>query len=276
MMKRIIDGKAVILEGNERILVIADLHLGWHINLAQSTGAQFPSQDEVMLSEIHALINQHDIGNLYFLGDIKHSLGPDVSFNWQRIPQFMESLAERTKVTIVPGNHDGDLESLLPRDVSLCGIRGEKIEEGGFSVGLIHGHAWPSPEVLSADWILVGHNHPTLSNFRAVSSRTLYRTIRRRGRSIPVILRSQLDRNCVEKKGDLSMDESRTKGFLVTLPSFNKLISGIPVDSPESTFRGPFFDNGCANLPKSEVYSAQGTYLGTVRFLRERLVEMVK
>jgi len=276
-MKSTIDGKAVVLTGEEnRYLVIADLHLGWHIKLSELTGAEFPPQDDTMLREIHTLIEKHGVTALYFIGDVKHSLGADVSFNWQRIPKFMEALTEKTKVAVVPGNHDGDLEALLPRDVALHGIRGELIEDGNSSVGLIHGHAWPSPKVLSADLILAGHNHPTLSNLKAVSSNVLNRTIRRRAKSIPVTLSSKLNRNCVQKNLDSSMEGNLNLGILVTLPSFNKLVSGIPVDDPESMFRGPFFDNGCANLVESRVFSTQGTYLGNVRFLRNRLVEMIK
>lgn len=277
MMKSKIDGKAAVLNGDKkRYLVIADLHLGWHIKLAELTGAQFPPQDDVMLREIQALIDEHEIETLYLLGDVKHSLGADVPYNWHRIPRFMESLTKKVNVAIVPGNHDGDLEALLPRDVLLCGIRGELLQEGDSSAGLMHGHAWPSAEVLSADVIFVGHNHPTLSNVRAASSPNLHRNVKRRGKSIPVVLQSQLDRTCVQKQLNLSMNENLAQATLVTLPSFNKLVSGIPVDRSESTFRGPFFDNECASLSNSGVYSTQGTYLGTVRFLRERLVEMVK
>ncbi|MBD3157909.1 MAG: hypothetical protein GF309_03895 [Candidatus Lokiarchaeota archaeon] len=276
-MKNTIDGKAVVLTGDENCyLVIADLHLGWHIKLSESTGAEFPPQDELMLEEIHTLIEKYNVTELYLIGDVKHSLGADVSFNWQRIPKFMEGLTEKTEVAVVLGNHDGDLEALMPRDVALHGSKGKLIWEGDSSVGLIHGHAWPSPEVLSADLILAGHNHPALSNLKAVSSSALHRTIRRRSKSIPVTLSSRLNRTCVQKNLDLSIDENLNQGILVTLPSFNKLVSGIPVDSPESTFRGPIFDNGCANLIKSKVFSTQGTYLGTVRFLRNRLVEMIK
>ena len=63
---------------------------------------------------------------------------------------------------------------------------------------------------------------------------------------------------------------------LFTLPSFNELLSGISVNYSTSEFHGPLFENQCAHLVKSEVHSADGIFLGTVEWLRERFNEMIK
>ena len=56
--------------------------------------------------------------------------------------------------------------------------------------------------------------------------------------------------------------------IVITLPSFNELITGIHVNRPGANFLGPFFANGCADLSSSEVYSTNEIFLGTVKTLQ--------
>ena len=93
--------------------------------------------------------------------------------------------------------------------------------------------------------------------------------------SVPVILQSMLSKNCVRRHmGLLEIDDDRA--VLVTLPSFNQLISGLAINSSQSEMQGPFFENDCANLIDSEVYSTDGLFLGTVGWMREQFNEMIK
>ncbi|MFX1266201.1 MAG: hypothetical protein ACFFH0_12515, partial [Promethearchaeota archaeon] len=173
--------------------------------------------------------------------------------------------------------HDGDLLALLPRNVTLVDVRGAVIGEGEEAIGLLHGHSWPSPEVLGAQMLVIGHNHPTLRNVRTVDAPEIDRADRRRFAGvIPVILRSKLDKTCVRQSIGAPEAPDDSEGVVVTLPSFNELFSGVQVNTPKTTFYGPFFENGCASIVKSDVYSIAGLYLGTVESLRKRFNEMIK
>ena len=145
------------------------------------------------------------------------------------------------------------------------------IENDTDSVGLMHGHAWPSVDLLETKVLVAGHNHPTVRRLKNVSSPKIGRPERYRSADIvPVVLRSNLDKNCVRNHlGALNLDEE-DKGILVTLPSFNELITGVYVNRPDVSLIGPLFDNGCADFPTSEVYSVDGIYLGTIESLQNQ------
>jgi hypothetical protein len=64
--------------------------------------------------------------------------------------------------------------------------------------------------------------------------------------------------------------------ILITLPSFNELLSGVSINYPKSEFQGPLFENQCANLLDSEAFSVDGIFLGSVKWLQERFNEMIE
>jgi len=93
---------------------------------------------------------------------------------------------------------------------------------------------------------------------------------------VPVVLNSELRKNCVRQHlGILEIPED-DKATLTTLPSFNQIITGIAVNSPRSDFQGPIFENSCVDILDTEVFSIDGLYLGTIGWMRERFNEMIK
>jgi len=271
-METILEDKALVLHTEDyTALVITDLHLGYEVDLTNRTGAIFPSQHQNMLQRLENLIEKYGVEKIYILGDIKHTITVDSQYNWEVIPEFMNAISKLGRITIIPGNHDGNLEALLPRHATICDVRGMVIEDDTDSVGLIHGHAWPSVDLLETKVLVAGHNHPTVRRLKNVSSPKIGRPERYRSADIvPVVLRSNLDKNCIRNHlGVLNLDEE-DKGILVTLPSFNELITGVYVNRPDFGLIGPLFDNGCADFPTSEVYSVDGIYLGTIESLQNQ------
>ncbi|MHA2378606.1 MAG: hypothetical protein ACXADS_04970 [Candidatus Thorarchaeota archaeon] len=267
----------VIKTDGRRALLIADLHLGFEHELYETKGIAFPPQDASMLKRISLLVQKYSINDIHIIGDVKHTITADSRFNWRSIPEFMSALSVLCTISIIPGNHDGDLLALLPRSVTLLDVHGTLVGEGRRTVGLLHGHAWPSPEVLGAQMLVIGHNHPTLRNVRAVDVPEIDRADRRRFAGvIPIVLRSKLDKTCVRQNIGAPEAPDDSEGVVVTLPSFNELFSGVQVNTPKTTFYGPFFENACADILRSEVYSVAGVYLGIVESLRERFNETIK
>ncbi|MFW9845150.1 MAG: metallophosphoesterase [Candidatus Thorarchaeota archaeon] len=276
-METIFDDRAMIITTDDKtLLLITDLHLGFEFELYESKGISFPPQHEKMRERLSLLIEKHAVSELYVVGDVKHTISVHSHFNWSIVPEFMFHLSNLTPTFVIPGNHDGDLLPLLPRSVTVLDVRGIVVGNDD-RVGLSHGHAWPSPDLLDTQMIITGHNHPTLRNVRAVDAPDLDRAERKRFAGIiPVVLKSQLDKNCVRRElGVLERPEDK-RGTLITLPSFNEMFAGIQINTPKGSFQGPLFENGCAGLIQSEVYSITGVYLGTVEELRERFNEIIK
>ena len=152
---------ALILEKNsEKILIISDLHIGWEASLAKN-GIHIPSQTPKLLKKILDLMKIHKPTSLIFLGDVKHTItGAELS-EWKEIPNLFEKISEITQdIKIVQGNHDGNLEPLVPRNVKFISAKGTMLPG---NIGVFHGHAWPSIELLKSNYMVMGHLHPVIS-----------------------------------------------------------------------------------------------------------------
>jgi metallophosphoesterase superfamily enzyme len=59
---------------------------------------------------------------------------------------------------------------------------------------------------------------------------------------------------------------------MIIMPMFNDLLGGLPVnsESPKSLL-GPLFRSQAVDMEEFDSYLLDGTYLGTVKFLRDRL-----
>jgi putative SbcD/Mre11-related phosphoesterase len=276
-METVFEDRALVIQTDERtVLLIADLHLGYEHELYETKGVSFPSQQDRMIERISTLVEDYDVSEVCIIGDVKHTITAHSHFNWSLIPEFMSTLSDLAPTYVIPGNHDGHLLPLLPRNVTVVDVRGIVVGEEE-KVGLVHGHAWPSPEVLNSESIVIGHNHPTIRSVRAVDTPELDRPDRKRYAGvIPAVLKSKLDKNCVRQELGILEDSDDCFGTLITLPSFNEMFAGIQVNSPKTEFHGPIFENKCADLLSSEVYSISGVYLGTVESLRQKFNEMIK
>ncbi|MFX1481824.1 MAG: metallophosphoesterase [Promethearchaeota archaeon] len=278
-MESVFDDRGLVIrwDNDTAVLLISDLHLGFEEEIIQERGVEFPPQHPVIFQRIENLVRKYRVSHLYIIGDVKHTILADSQYNWDFIPGFMETLRGVVDTSIIPGNHDGDLEALLPRSITLTEVQGIVLGPKEESVGLLHGHAWPSEEVLRTKLMVVGHNHPTIRRYRDASVPEMGRPSRRRfGTIIPVVVKSKLNKNCVRRNLGILEDPDDIECTVVTLPSFNELFTGVSINSSTSKFQGPFFENKCTDLLKSEVYSIQGLFLGTVEWLRERSNEMIK
>jgi putative SbcD/Mre11-related phosphoesterase len=277
-MEMIFEDRGLVLQGESlSALVISDLHLGIEEEISEDKGIHFPLQDANIFDRIKTIVERYKLSHLYITGDVKHTIMTDIPYNWDILPEFMENISEIAETVVIPGNHDGDLESLLPRSIELTDVRGIVIGDGEEKIGLYHGHSWPAPELLETSRIIAGHTHPAVIRFRTVSRPKIGRSDRRRyAGSVPVVLKSGISKNCIRRQqGMLEMSDDE-KGVLITLPSFNQLVSGTAVNSPKSEFQGPIFDNSCASISETEIFSIEGLFLGTVGWMKERFNEMIK
>ncbi|MFQ6053253.1 MAG: phosphoesterase, partial [Candidatus Bathyarchaeia archaeon] len=69
---------ALLVEGEERVLLASDFHLGLEYELAKM-GINIPYQTDRILGELLAIVREHRPDRLVLLGDIKHGV-PITSF----------------------------------------------------------------------------------------------------------------------------------------------------------------------------------------------------
>ena len=128
----------LLVEGKERVLVAADLHLGLEHELWLG-GICIPSQTEKILKRLKSSLSVMEPDRLLLLGDVKHNI-PRTSWQERKeVPSFLRSLAEDVMVDIVPGNHDGGLADMAPGGSRVHPSSGLIID----GVGYFHGHTWP-------------------------------------------------------------------------------------------------------------------------------------
>ena len=110
---------ALVINGNEKSLVIADLHLGFeaklssnNIYLGKNTSVTETAKD------IEKILDKTKPESLILLGDIKSGIKSITKTEWNTIPTFFEIIKKRIDVTVIPGNHDANIEKLIPRGIT--------------------------------------------------------------------------------------------------------------------------------------------------------------
>src|SRR3972149_7874364 len=110
---------ALIRTGKTRTLVIADPHLGWELAL-QEKGIHVPSQTPKLLEKLVALLHRSKPDALLILGDVKYTVVVSEPGEWRDIPDFFSALKTHVAdIGVVRGNHDANLEPMLPEDVKM-------------------------------------------------------------------------------------------------------------------------------------------------------------
>ena len=262
----------VIEQDDSKILIVADLHLGFEYGLS-AMGINIPSQTLKVQSKLLNVIKETQPSRLILLGDIKHSVSNISLQEWKELPQFFEALQEHVSVIdVIPGNHDGDLTPLTPRSVKILSARGIMVD-GEERVGLFHGHTWPGIELLDADFLVMGHNHPVIrfeDNFG-------YRTVKRAWIKAS-LNRGELRRLIPGQRKLKPREAGRTDrprgvapqgGRLIIIPAFNDMLGGLQMNGkPSSKLVGPLLRSGCVDIDSAEAYLLDGSFLGTIDCLR--------
>jgi len=261
----------------ERILVVADLHIGWEVALAQK-GVHVPSQTPKILDKLLQLIELCAPTSLIFLGDVKHTIAKVEMEEWRDIPDLFDVLSRKVPdIQIVPGNHDGNLEPLLPVTVKILPPTGVVLG----NVGLFHGHAWPAPELLGCRNLITGHVHPMVA-FRDPMGFRITRQVwvkaecdgARLAKSLLGHLGIKVNADPTTLLRDHFGAKLRVSQFFI-MPSFNEFLGGQPInerrmgkDLMSGAFIGPVLRSGSININDAETYLLDGTFLGTVNQLK--------
>ena len=162
VVTRIIDSEpALILEEVKKNLVISDLHIGFEHKFSSNKNiVKKNSSINEIISNITKIIKKENPDTLILLGDIKSSIQTITKSEWKDIPYFFEEIKNSLDVILIPGNHDANIDKLIPNDVTLISPKGMIIED----VLLTHGHTMPSENYSNVNNIIMGHIHPVYFN----------------------------------------------------------------------------------------------------------------
>jgi len=181
---------------------------------------------------------------LIVLGDVKDSVPGSTKQEYKEIPVFFERLLDRfDTVDVVRGNHDTNIEEFLPGRVKIRPASGMKIED----VGFIHGHTWPSEDVMSSETLVIAHDHPAIM-FRDGVGRQVNEPCWVRG-----------------KFNDIRSDKYATlpKNFII-VPAFNRMLGGSPVNIKGEPLLGPIMGGDLLDIESATVHLLDGVNLGKI------------
>ncbi len=149
---------ALLLESNnERYVVISDLHIGFeeqYIKKGISIDTEYIHE---IGNELRSLADIYKPYAFIILGDLKDSVAKISKREWILIPEFLEEIRKISKVIIVPGNHDNNIDRLVPNDIIITSTQGFIIDR----TLLIHGHT--IPKNMNIKRIIMGHLHPRIA-----------------------------------------------------------------------------------------------------------------
>ncbi len=243
-MEFIGDGPALVVTGEERYLVVADLHFGIEADLA-AHGLHFRSRSKARVERLLSIVDRTDPDGLVLLGDVKHSIPSITRQEYFELPRILGTLRDRVPLRVFPGNHDIGIERYL-RPGEICAREGDVID----GVGYLHGHTCPSP-ALAGHLMIVGHHHPLLSLRDEVGCAL----------QSPAYLKAGVN------AGALGLQEAGEKerpARALFMPAFNE-IAGYDILQIIKNPISPLSRNICAE--DTEIILADGTLIGPLRAL---------
>ena len=191
---------ALILEGKKKSLIVTDIHIGFENTLASNE--IFIGKNSTInetIQELSEIIDAENPDSVILLGDIKSSIKSISRNEWNEVPMFFEKIREKCDVVLVPGNHDANIQRLVPDNISMISSTG-MVEE---NILLTHGHTMPSENFSHVDKIIMGHIHPVFFQEDSVIN----------GQRVWISIKTEKEKIFPNKSGELE---------IIIIPSFNK------------------------------------------------------
>ena len=242
-MKFLLDNALLI----GKTLAIADLHLGLEKSLGER-GISIPPQTKKLETRIEKLVRETGAKKIVFVGDFKDKV---TGISWQEhreIPEFLRHFQKKLKVAIVKGNHDGNLELIVPDGIRVYGSNGFRDGKTGFA----HGHAWLSKDILKAERVVLGDLHPAVE-FVSGRSRAVEQ----------VWMRCPVNIKFLEKKFKIKVNLKEA----VIVPAFNRLTGSAPINRRGFKMNGPI--GKFLDWKNGEIFLTDGTLLGRLKELKD-------
>ncbi|MBI0583580.1 MAG: metallophosphoesterase [Methanomassiliicoccus sp.] len=247
------DHPALEIRGSQKVICVGDLHVGLESEM-RARGVHVPSQTHRMERELTELSQGRD--RVVLLGDVKNKVPGSTAQEHAELPRFFRSLQRNySEVDVVRGNHDTNIEDFLPTGVNVHPSTGFRIDDVGFA----HGHTWPSPEVMSASTLVIGHNHPTIALEDSLGNIS----------KEPCWVRLKVREGTLKRYVEVPNE-------IIMVPAFNRNLGGSPVNLSRGKLLGPLFSEGFVDVSEGRVYLTDGIYLGTIGSLMVQSTSRVR
>lgn len=147
---------ALVIENSKRYLVITDLHIGFESKFV-ANDIHVDPKDTIAetIQTLEKIMETVRPDSLVLLGDVKSSVESISKIEWNAVPLFFE-IGKKIETIVIPGNHDGNIQRLVPDWVTVSSSSGLVIDD----VLLTHGHVMPSENLAHVNKIVMGHVHP--------------------------------------------------------------------------------------------------------------------
>jgi len=239
----ILNEPALFIKEKE-ILVLADLHIGIESELSEK-GINTFSQTKKMINHFFSLCKKYKPKEIVLVGDIKHNIPSSTIQERKDVKKFLEELQSFGLIHIIPGNHDGNIKKISPDNILIHPSDGFIIE----NIAFVHGHRWPSEEIMMCEQIVIGHTHPTIM----FTDRLGYKTFE------PCWVKGYFDKNKLKEKYPNS-----TNPQILVIPAFNPLCGGIAANKEGIT--GPL--GKIIEIDNAQIFLIDGTYLGKIKDIK--------
>ena len=223
-------------------MVITDLHLGFENKLVLNN--VFLGKNKTVnetTEEIEHLINKTKPDSLILLGDVKSGIKSITKIEWETVPTFFENISKLIDTIIVPGNHDANIEKLIPNRITLTSSKGIIIDD----ILLTHGHTIPSENFSYVNTIVMGHVHPVFFQEESLIN----------GERVWASIKCEKQKIFLSKSGELE---------LIILPSFNKYFYTTQKKFYKKSI-SPIIEK--MNVIKAKIVTLDGTIIGDEQLL---------
>ena len=193
------------------------------------------------ISEIEKIIDETKPDSLILLGDIKSGIRSITKTEWKYVPMFFENIKKRVNITLVPGNHDANIEKLIPNGITLATSKGIIIDD----LLLTHGHTMPTENFSQINTIVMGHVHPIFFQQESLIN----------GERVWVSIKCEKQKIFASKSGELE---------LIVLPSFNKYLYTTQKKFYKKSI-SPIIEK--MNVIKAKIVTLDGTIIGDEQLL---------
>ena len=239
LQTRIVPSKpALILEGEKKNLIVADIHIGFENGMASNKifiGKN--STINELIQELTEIIDFEKPDSVILLGDIKSSIKNISRNEWDEIPLFFKKIREKCDVILVPGNHDANIQRLVPDNISMISSTG-MVDE---NILLTHGHVMPSENFSHVDKIIMGHLHPVFFQENSIIN----------GQRVWVSIKTEKDNIFPNKSGEIE---------ITIIPSFNKYFYATHRKQYKKSI-SPII-NKIKTISKAKIITLDGTIIG--------------
>jgi hypothetical protein len=191
---------ALLIEGQKKYLVVTDLHIGFESSFTSKEiflGKNTTINETI--DELLDIIDSEKPDSVVLLGDVKSSIKSISKIEWNDVPLFFKKIKAKCDVILIPGNHDSNIQRLVPEDISLISSSG--MVEG--NILFTHGHTMPSENFAHVKKIIMGHMHPVFFQEESIVN----------GQRVWISIKANKEQIFPSESGEIE---------IIIVPSFNK------------------------------------------------------